>query len=133
MDSKIIELRWTTSRAQDSYGWNRVSLYENGKRRAVAVGGNYCMNGAVIGDYISYRFQEELHKRFETRQEEIKDFYGLSRHSKPGGRVRFAVDGATGVDCMKELLKTLGYKLRYVSNTSKSDTYLLEEIKNEND
>ena len=47
-----LEFRWTTSRARDSYGYNRCTLYAGRDKVASTCGGGYDMKGTVLGNFI---------------------------------------------------------------------------------
>lgn len=56
----ILELRWTTSRGRETYGYNICSLYFNGKKAASCSGGGYDMAGTSLGIWAAQRFQDRL-------------------------------------------------------------------------
>ena len=92
---KVLEFKWTVSRACDSYGYNICSLYVDGKKVSSCNGGNYDMKGTALGNWIAKAFEKEL-LTFK------KPYYGLTFHDpnyNPGAEV---IDGKTIVEREKE-------------------------------
>ncbi len=58
--STNLEIRWTTSRGRDTYGYNVVTLYVDGEKAARCNGGGYDMEGTVIGTFIARAFADRL-------------------------------------------------------------------------
>ena len=70
---KILEFKWTVSRAQDSYGYNIVTLYVDGTKVSRCNGGGYDMQGTCLGDWVARHFEKEI-LGLKT------EFYGLTFH-----------------------------------------------------
>ena len=68
-----LKFKWTTSKAQDSYGYNVCTLLVNREKKARCNGGGYDMQGTCLGDWIAKEFEKGLLK-FK------QDFYGLTYH-----------------------------------------------------
>ena len=70
---KTLEVKWATSRAQDTYGYTVCTLYVDGVKVARCNGGGYDLEGTVLGDYIAAAFPDRLRK--------VKTaLYGLTFH-----------------------------------------------------
>lgn len=87
-----LQIKWGTSRGQDSYGYTTCSLRNHrGERIASCNGGGYDMRGTVIGNWIATTFVKELcslkssdmpkqsHYNHEKKEsvDEGRYFYGL--------------------------------------------------------
>ena len=60
MLGRTIELKWTTSRGRDTYGYTICSLFEGSHKQTSCNGGGYDMRGTVVGNWITRTFREEL-------------------------------------------------------------------------
>jgi hypothetical protein len=58
--NRTLEVKFGTSRARDSAGWNMVTLYEDGRKIARCNGGGYDMRGTVLGDWLTYAYADRL-------------------------------------------------------------------------
>jgi hypothetical protein len=86
-----LHIKWTVSRARDSYGYNVCTLYVDGDKAARCNGGGYDMRGTVVGDWIARTFPDKLRQL-------TKEFYGLSFHDPnfdPGKAIPDPNDGRT--------------------------------------
>ncbi len=138
-DRYKLKYKWTTSKARDSYGYNRCTLLVNGKKEASTCGGGYDMIGTCLGSWAEKQFSSELLKL-------KKEFYGLTYHdpnwkpsdqcleiekndelSKLTGLAQYQdfykqsskvptdkhivplIDGACGVESVKKILSAIGY------------------------
>jgi len=127
MNATQLNISWSTSRGQDTYGYNicRLDDVRTGKRYKT-IGGGYDMIGTVLGDWIEDRFQEELRalvadlpkqKYGSTSYMQISEeidpkFYGLT--ISPDGRV--CLDGACGSSSMQTIGRALGLKFQWLGN-----------------
>lgn len=79
-----IEIKWSTSRARDTYGYNICSLWEGGRKRGSCDGGGYDMVGTVLGDWLALRYADRLNALTipMTRRngEDAREYYGLTYH-----------------------------------------------------
>lgn len=117
-----IEHKWScrgygNSRLVDLHG------YQMNKRG----GCGYDRFGAVLGDFITDTFSNELHKLAKreckgarmSRRKVSGKFYGLFYDAQ---QKRAYVDGACGSNCMQKILNAIGFELNYVNETSGSVT-----------
>jgi len=136
-----LKFKWTTSKAQDSYGYNICTLFVNNERRTRCNGGGYDMQGTCLGNWIARQFEKKL-------LEFKKDFYGLTFHDpdwKPSeeiiereeqgkslGLERYQdfykqssklstkkhtipqIDGACGFSSVSNILNHIGHKIRLI-------------------
>ena len=58
--SEYLTIKWTVSRARDTYGFNVCTLTDTRGRKARCNGGGYDMTGTVVGDYLGAWYQDEL-------------------------------------------------------------------------
>ena len=92
---ETLEFKWTVSRAQDTYGYNVMTLYVDGEKKARCNGGGYDMKGRVLGNWVASRFREELLK--------LKpEFYGLTFHDPNYDPGKEVIEGQTVEDREKE-------------------------------
>ncbi len=56
---KNLELKWTISRAEETYGWNILTLID-GKRKYKVNGGGYDMQGSVFAQWLWYNYKEQI-------------------------------------------------------------------------
>ncbi len=139
-----LEFKRTTSRGNDTYGYNIVSLYVDGKKKSSCMGGGYDMMGTALGDFVEKQFQEKLlafadkandHITYSSDGEymgrdESKSgpFYGMTTYWQDGKPTRVALDGGCGLRAMETIVQELGYRLKYVSRSSNREVYTLEEV-----
>lgn len=60
MSTTTITLTWSISKARDTDGYNVLTLREEGKKICGCNGGGYDMVGAVLGNYLAYKYPEKL-------------------------------------------------------------------------
>jgi len=125
---KQLTLKHSISRAQETYGYSRITLTDTstGKKYS-AVGGGYDMVGAVFGEWLQDNYQAELlaitHKAHyihdghrltkATEWQPMHQYvtidphklYGMTYHIA-GDRV--ALDGACGLESMLDIAKHAG-------------------------
>ena len=127
MNATQLNISWSVSRGQDTYGYNicRLDDIRTGKRYRTC-GGGYDMIGSVLGDWLEDRFQEELRAlvadlpkqkyggtSYMQISEEINPkYYGLT--ISPDGKV--CLDGACGVSSMQQIGRALGLKFQWLGN-----------------
>ncbi len=98
--NKTLEFTWTTSKARDTYGYNIVTLYVDGKKVSSCNGGGYDMKGTVLGNYIAETFPDRLLKL-------TKEFYGLTFHDPNFDPGKIVIDGET-INEREKAGKTVG-------------------------
>ena len=127
MNATQLNISWSVSRGQDTYGYNicRLDDVRTGKRYRTC-GGGYDMIGSVLGEWLEDRFQEELRAlvadlpkqkyggtSYMQISEEINPkYYGLT--ISPDGKV--CLDGACGVSSMQQIGRALGLNFQWLCN-----------------
>lgn len=127
MNATQLNISWSVSRGQDTYGYNicRLDDVRTGKRYRTC-GGGYDMIGSVLGDWMEDRFQDELRAlvadlpkqkyggtSYMQISEEINPkYYGLT--ISPDGTV--CLDGACGVSSMQRIGEALGLNFQWLGN-----------------
>jgi hypothetical protein len=127
MNSTHLNISWSVSRGQDTYGYNicRLDDTRTGKRYKCN-GGGYDMIGTVLGDWLEDACQDELRAlvadlpkqkygstSYQVITEEINPrFYGLT--ISPQGKV--CLDGACGSSSMQRIGEALGLKFQWLGN-----------------
>jgi hypothetical protein len=59
---RTLEIKWTTSKARDSYGYDVCTLFVNAEKAARCNGGGYDMKGTVLGTWLARAFSDRLLK-----------------------------------------------------------------------
>ena len=140
-----LKFKWTTSKAQDSYGYNVCTLLVNREKKARCNGGGYDMQGTCLGDWIAKEFEKGLLKfkqdfygltyhnpnwqpTDETIEKEKKDgFVGLARYQdfyKQSSKLPTEkhtipqIDGACGFSSVEKILNNLGFKISLIDYDS---------------
>ena len=142
----LLEFKWTTSRAADTYGYNICTLWNvhTGKRLASCKGGGYDMEGTSFGDWVEKQFQSELlalanSSKVDRYNRDTKDwervptdnqyrgsgadYYGLTAYTKGGKIVEVKLDGGCGMESIRRIFNALGLEIRYIRNTKNTKLY----------
>lgn len=125
---KQLILKHSTSRAKDSYGYNRVTLTDTitGKKYS-AIGGGYDMVGTVFGEWLQDNCQDALltitHKAYYTYDGKTLSYndnpcqirlYGMTAYTL---NEYVDLDGACGLQSMLDIAKHAGLSVqRQVNN-----------------
>ncbi len=124
---ETIRHRWSTR------GYGNSRLFDNrGNQLAFRSGCGYDRFGAVLGDFIESTFPNALlylairesRGRHATRRGCPK-FYGLFYNKKEN---RAYLDGACGENCMRKVLKVIGFDLVFVGRAGNDEFYQLRPI-----
>jgi len=99
--TEYLSLKWTVSRARDTYGYNVVTLRDESGNRYRANGGGYDMTGTVFGQWLMTAHQDKLATL------DPADFYGLTVRD---GVAR--VDGACGLSSMRAIAEAIGVEVK---------------------
>lgn len=83
-----LEFVWTVSKARDTYGYNIMTLYVDGKKVASCNGGGYDMKGTVLGNWVAIRFKDDLLKLSQK-------FIGLTFHDPTFDAGKAVIEGQT--------------------------------------
>lgn len=119
--SVFLNISWSVSRGQDTYGYNIARLDDrNTGKRYRTCGGGYDMLGTVFGQWLADVFQEQLHAHVITLSLEDcgyqvagylknKELYGLTL--TPKNTVQ--LDGACGLSSMVRIAEAIGLEVSY--------------------
>tara|TARA_B100000768_G_C11210140_1_gene345633 strand:+ start:650 stop:1069 length:420 start_codon:yes stop_codon:yes gene_type:complete len=116
-----LKFKWSKS------GVCRLYDSRNEKTNLYAGGWGYDKMGTVLGQFIENHFNEHLKKLSS------KKFYGLTHYNKNNNKRRVwsnaftktTLDGACGFSCMQNILKKIGFRLEFISDSSNSTIYKL--------
>lgn len=127
---KSLSLKWSVSRAQDTYGYNVVKLIDNDTGEAFKTcGGGYDMVGTVLADWVEKNYQTELMQKaalahthyneactVEKFRKEASGFYGMTaNYKKDIGLSSVTLDGGCGISSIERILKeVLGLTLERI-------------------
>lgn len=116
---KQLILKHSTSRAQETYGYNRITLTDTttGKKYST-VGGGYDMVGTVFAEWLQDNCQADLlaiaHKAYYTCSQKYLSYndnpcqiklYGMTAYTH---KEYVGLDGACGLECMLTIAKAIG-------------------------
>lgn len=125
MNATYLTIKWTVSRAADTYGYNRVTLSDTQSgKRYVAVGGGYDMTGAVLGEWLAATYQPQLQalaatldsKPYGNPAHGVEQFPALYGMTRDNGTDKVRLDGACGRSSMERIAQALGLTLHNTVN-----------------
>ena len=147
-----LKIKWTTSKAQDTYGYNVCTLLVDGQKVSRCNGGGYDMQGTCLGSWIEKAFKKDLLKfkqdfygltyhdpnwqpseEIEKREKEGKslgleryqDFYKQSSKLPTEKHTIPQIDGACGFSSVEKILNNLGFKISLIDYDS--GVYLVDK------
>jgi hypothetical protein len=105
---KYLEIRYTTSKARDTCGWNVVTLID-GNKRYQTCGGGYDMIGTVFGDWLQANFYDKL------KALNPSEYYGLfrSKQYKPEYE-KLWLDGGCGLSSITTIAEAIGLNVKTI-------------------
>lgn len=114
---KYLTIKWSISRAQDSFGYNVVTLID-GDKKYRTLGGGYDMLGTVFAKWLQDNYLEEIKSKLQPCVYEKdehgfntcnhSDYYGFFCWKETG---KYYLDGACGLDCIVKIAKAIGLTL----------------------
>lgn len=127
-----LTFKYTTSRGQDTYGYNICSLYIDGQKKYSTCGGGYDMKGCVLGQYIKNNFYNDIIKLDgNIGTGDSGGYYGLSYYLKTDEKLeniksyqegcRVSLDGMCGFRSMEVILNAIGYGIEYMYSDKHGD------------
>jgi hypothetical protein len=131
MSTTYLRVKWSTSRARDTYGYNIVSILdETTGKRFRATGGGYDMTGSAFGEWLQTTFQDRL-TAISNRAHMVwtdkgngepwkhvsseRGLYGMSFYTHDG---RVVLDGACGLSSMERIAEAIGLSVKHTVNAS---------------
>ena len=128
---KSFEIKWTVSRATNTYGYNICSLYQNKKKVTFCKGGGYDMKGTCLGDWLKINYEDRLKKLCSS------DFYGLKFITVTNGKhisqklyspgCKVSLDGSCGWSSMESIAKAIGLEIVQTYSSPQAQTYSILE------
>ena len=121
--SEYLKIKWTVSRARDTYGYNICTLTDTRGRKSRCNGGGYDMVGTVLGDYLGAWYQDELlaiKDKAASTYDKItgktirngSGLYGLTHITINGETSYLSIDGACGTESVLKIARAAGIELR---------------------
>jgi hypothetical protein len=132
-----LNINWSTSRGQNTYGYNICRIEDNrtGKRYRTC-GGGYDMLGSVLGEWLTDRYQDRLRAISHLAGSYYSKATGYQSHRKPGASLPFGdpdpayfygmsrdddtgrvtLDGACGISTMQTIANAIGLTFLWVGN-----------------
>ena len=102
MQVTILAIKWTKSRARDTYGYNIVTLTDtNTGKKHRTTGCGYDMVGTVVGNWLTSVFQDEL------KAADISKLYGAMVLSDGS----IYIDGGCGDESVTSIAKAINVAL----------------------
>ena len=114
-----LDIKWTTSRGRDTYGWNICTLTDDRGARFRTMGGGYDMTSAVLGDWIAEKYQDRLYRMrwyaattinnrgMVTHNDNSKALYGMTLN-----RDSVTLDGRCGESSMRQIASAIGLDIK---------------------
>lgn len=132
-------IKWTVSRAKDTYGYNVVTLLDADTGfKFKASGGGYDMTGTVFAEWVQSKFQKELltiknraysvHNvdKQERNHSKRKDYlYGMTLRKQKGQLDCIRLDGGCGLDSMIAICTAAGLEVEKSYDRSKRNPELI--------
>ena len=127
--NEYLSIKWTVSRARDTYGYKVCTLTDTRGRKSRCNGGGYDMIGTVLGDYLGAWHQDELlaiKDRAASTYDKItgetvrndSGLYGLLNVTINGETSYMRIDGAVGVSSVVKIARAAG--IEFKANYQKS-------------
>jgi hypothetical protein len=111
LEIRILNLKWTISKARNTYGYNVLTLTDiSSKKRYKTWGGGYDMHGAALGEYIQETFQQELREMFDVSRERDTCYGIFIRKNK------VLIDGYCGFETVADIAKLINIHVSKVTN-----------------
>jgi hypothetical protein len=132
---RSLSVKWSISKAQDTYGYNRLTLTDNHTgSRHVQCGGGYCMTSAALADWANAHLQDRLDT---ITPEQAAKLYGLWHKSEvwSSGRIQehARIDGGIGVSSVQRILEAVGIEAEETYDRSKRNPKLIGFMVGEKD
>lgn len=99
-----LELKWSVSKARDTYGYNRLTITDGRGFKDSCCGGGYDMQGTAFASFINAKYENRFYNLDQT------DYYGLYTDSK---NERY-VNGSCGLECVRKIAEAIGLKLEFI-------------------
>ncbi len=124
---KILELKYTVSKAQDSYGYNVITLIDR-ETKYRTCGGGYDMIGTVFAKWLWANYKDEIIRccaPYECKDADGIEYYGY--FNRNGHQY---LDGACGIDCIIRIAKSIGLSVERYYNKHTQKLFIVKELCN---
>jgi len=122
-ETEYLSVKWTTSKAGDTYGYNRVTLRDESGHKYVVIGAvGYDMTGTVFAEWLTDTHQDELraiagrahHTYVDGRPiANASGMYGMTAYVNSTGEVLHVyLDGACDLESVRRIAEALGVSAR---------------------
>ena len=109
--TRHLAIRWSTSRAVDTWGYPICRLTDPLTNRSFrSTGGGYDLTGEVFGEWLECTYQRRLLNHHASQH------YG-ARVSAVGGMPRIRLDGACGLRSMLDIAEHIGLEVTQTYDT----------------
>lgn len=114
---KSLTVKWSISKAQDTYGYNICSVINDDTgERFKCLGGGYDMLGTSLANFIQQEYQAELianaDKAWDNVQQRVyisnsnrEGFYGMTAHYQNDIVIHVTLDGGCGINSIERIIK----------------------------
>lgn len=96
------QVKWTISKAQDSYGYNVCTMRGEGMK-ARCMGGGYDMQGTCLAQLTMQLFPAYFDGTIIITPEQVQQFYGLRVWENGTAHL----NGVCGLECVERVLREL--------------------------
>lgn len=100
---KSLFIKWSISKARETYGWNICTLQDNDKKYKTN-GGGYDMLGTVFAQWLWSNYKDVIISKILPLKQEFYGFYDMNGKQW--------IDDACGFDCMKKIAEAIGLTVR---------------------
>ena len=121
-ETEYLSVKWTISKARDTYGYNVVTLRDKSGHKYVANGGGYDMTGTVFAAWLQENHQDELLDEHNSahviyvdghRTENPSGHYGMTAYNDSEGKaLHVYLDGACGLESIRRIAEAIGVSVR---------------------
>lgn len=139
---RVLHVSFGTSRGADTYGYNLVTLRENGTKKASACGGGYDMRGTVFADWLQAEYQDRLmviRSRMESQHgydgrylsnKAPGALYGGTYHiTQSGKKERVTLDGGCGFSSIQRIAEAIDLEVRLSDAGKKLDVIVITDTR----
>ena len=135
---KNLEIKWSVSRARDTYGYNICTLID-GVAKYRTCGGGYDMIGTVFANWLAANYLDKIKERVRPYDYYVDDkdktddmFYGFFKKGE-----EFWLDGGCGLSSIFKIARETGLIVKTFCNrkgeTTNIITMMKDNIKQEED
>lgn len=145
MNLTSLSLSWSTSKGQDTHGYNIARLDDRSTgKRFKCMGGGYDMVGTVFGDWLESGYQSRLldigshagaistpQDGYVVPERTPETLYGMTLYRDTASQTcgRIALDGGCGIESMIRIAEAIGLRVQRVGDKKGRTTgFIVEDI-----